>query len=64
MTSTSHCVRRGAKAVSAGETPYPTVGASGGVFGLLLGYGMMFPNQRVMLLIPPVPMKARTLGRL
>jgi membrane associated rhomboid family serine protease len=47
--------------VSAGETPYPTVGASGGVFGLLLGYGMMFPNQRVMLLIPPVPMKARTL---
>lgn len=47
--------------VSAGDQPYPTVGASGGVFGLLLGYGMMFPNQRVMLLIPPVPMKARTL---
>ena len=40
---------------------YPTVGASGGVFGLLLAYGMLFPNQRVMLLIPPVPMKARTL---
>ncbi len=38
-----------------------TVGASGGVFGLLLGYGLLFPNQRVMLLIPPVPMKARTL---
>ena len=38
-----------------------TVGASGGVFGLLLGYGMLFPNQRVMLLIPPIPMKARTL---
>ncbi len=47
--------------VSSGESPYPTVGASGGVFGLLLGYGMLFPNQRVMLLIPPVPMKARTL---
>jgi membrane associated rhomboid family serine protease len=40
---------------------YPTVGASGGVFGLLLAYGLLFPNQRVMLLIPPVPMKARTL---
>lgn len=40
---------------------YPTLGASGGVFGLLLAYGMLFPNQRVMLLIPPVPMKARTL---
>jgi membrane associated rhomboid family serine protease len=37
------------------------VGASGGVFGLLLAYGLLFPNQRVMLLIPPVPMKARTL---
>lgn len=40
---------------------YPTLGASGGIFGLLLAYGMLFPNQRVMLLIPPVPMKARTL---
>ena len=39
----------------------PTVGASGGIFGLLLAYGMLFPNQRVMLLIPPIPMKARTL---
>ena len=39
---------------------YPTVGASGGVFGLLLAYGMLFPNQRVMLLFPPIPMKART----
>ena len=38
-----------------------TAGASGGVFGLLLAYGMLFPNQRVMLLIPPIPMKARTL---
>ena len=38
-----------------------TVGASGGVFGLLLAYGMLFPNQRVMLLFPPIPMKARTL---
>lgn len=40
---------------------YPTIGASGGVFGLLLAYGMLFPNQRVMLLIPPIPMKASTL---
>lgn len=40
---------------------YPTVGASGGIYGLLLAYGMLFPHQRVMLLIPPIPMKARTL---
>jgi len=48
-------------AVQSGGAPYPTVGASGAVFGLLLAYGMMFPNRQVMLLIPPIPMKARTL---
>jgi membrane associated rhomboid family serine protease len=37
---------------------YPTVGASGGVFGLLLAFGMMFPRRVVVLLIPPVPMPA------
>lgn len=39
---------------------YPTVGASGGVFGLLLAYGMFFPNRVIMLLLPPVAMRART----
>lgn len=39
----------------------PVLGASGGVFGLLLAYGMLFPTQRVMLLFPPIPMTARTL---
>lgn len=38
---------------------YPTLGASGGVFGLLLAYGMAFPNNTVMLLFPPIPMKAK-----
>jgi len=47
-------------AVSGGGLAYPTVGASGGIFGLLLAYGMLFPNHRVMLLFPPIPMKART----
>lgn len=51
----------GSMAVSQGQLPYATLGASGGVFGLLLAYGMLFPNQRVMLLFPPIPMKARTL---
>ncbi|MGH8086450.1 MAG: rhomboid family intramembrane serine protease [Lysobacter sp.] len=51
----------GAWTMSQGGDAYPTVGASGGVFGLLLAYGMLFPHQRVMLLIPPIPMKARTL---
>ncbi len=39
---------------------YPTIGASGGVFGLLLAYGLYFPNNRVMLIFPPIPMRART----
>lgn len=43
-----------------GQGVYPTVGASGGVYGLLLAYGMLFPNRQLMLLIPPIPMKART----
>ncbi len=46
---------------SEGGPVFPTLGASGGVYGLLLAYGMMFPNRQVMLLIPPIPMKARTL---
>jgi membrane associated rhomboid family serine protease len=35
------------------------LGASGAVFGLLAGFGMKFPNQRIMLLFPPIPMKAK-----
>jgi membrane associated rhomboid family serine protease len=38
--------------------PIPTVGASGGVFGLLLAFGMAFPQRRIMLLFPPIPMPA------
>ena len=38
---------------------YPTVGASGGVFGLLLAYAIYFPNNRVFFLFVPFPIKAR-----
>lgn len=38
---------------------YPTLGASGGVFGILLAYGLAFPNRMVMLLFPPIPMRAK-----
>ena len=38
---------------------YPTVGASGGVFGILLAYGLAFPNRMIMLMFPPIPMKAK-----
>ena len=40
---------------------YPTIGASGGVFGILLAFGMAFPNRMILLLIPPIPMKAKYL---
>jgi membrane associated rhomboid family serine protease len=40
------------------NSPYPTLGASGGVFGLLLAFGMYFPQQRIMLIFPPIAMPA------
>lgn len=39
----------------------PMVGASGAIFGILLAAGLLFPQRRIMLLIPPIPMKARIL---
>jgi membrane associated rhomboid family serine protease len=39
----------------------PVVGASGGLYAVLLAYAVLFPHQRMMLLIPPIPMSARTL---
>ncbi|HUN26697.1 MAG TPA: rhomboid family intramembrane serine protease [Steroidobacteraceae bacterium] len=35
-----------------------TIGASGGIFGLLLAFALYFPRQRIMLLLPPIPMPA------
>lgn len=37
----------------------PTLGASGAVYGLLLAFGMLYSNSVIMLLIPPIPMKAK-----
>lgn len=41
--------------------PALTVGASGAVYGILLAFGMLYPNQRLLLLIPPIPIKAKYL---
>ena len=38
---------------------WTTVGASGAIYGILLGFGMTFPNERILLLIPPIPIKAK-----
>jgi len=37
----------------------PVIGASAGVFGILLAYALVFPHTRIMLLIPPIPLPAR-----
>jgi len=37
----------------------PTVGASGAVYGVLLAYGMLFPNNVLQLLFPPIALKAK-----
>ena len=39
----------------------PTVGASGAIFGVLLAFGVLFPNTQLMLIIPPIPIKAKYL---
>ncbi len=36
----------------------PTVGASGGLFGLLIMFALLFPNRKMILLILPVPIPA------
>ena len=38
---------------------WTTIGASGACYGVLLAFGMLFPNERIMLLLPPIPMKAK-----
>jgi len=37
---------------------YPTVGASGAIFGILLAFGMLFPRRTIVLIFPPIPMPA------
>jgi len=42
-----------------GSPAVPMVGASGGIYGLLLAFGIYFPHRRVLLLFPPIPLPAR-----
>jgi membrane associated rhomboid family serine protease len=42
-----------------GGPAYPVLGASGGVFGLLVAFGLLFPETELILLLPPIPIKAK-----
>ncbi len=42
----------------AGQPLTPTVGASGGIYGVLIAFAMFFPRARMMLVFPPIPMPA------
>ena len=44
------------------DSPFAaTIGASGACYGILLAFGLLYPNQRIFLLIPPIPIKAKWL---
>ena len=54
-------VNTGSAIISMGDylNLWTTIGASGACYGVLLALGMLFPNERIMLLLPPIPMKAK-----
>lgn len=48
-----------ALSLATGGITNPMIGASGGVYGILLAFGMTYPERQIMLLFPPIPMKAK-----
>jgi membrane associated rhomboid family serine protease len=47
--------------VESGSPPFPTVGASGFVYGILLAWAVMYPHERVFMILPPVEVSVRTM---
>ena len=41
------------------QVDQPMVGASGAIFGVIMGFGLLFPNTQLFLLFPPIPVKAK-----
>lgn len=56
IAGTEGLVRKYISAIS-----IPVVGASGAIYGILVAFGYLFPNTRLMLLFPPIPIKAKWL---
>lgn len=58
----SECIQRSFSVLNSnylGMMNQPTVGASGAVFGLLFAFGYMYPNVQLMLIFPPIPIRAK-----
>ncbi|GIV39779.1 MAG: rhomboid family intramembrane serine protease [Thermonema sp.] len=53
-----------ARSIAQQQSEVPTVGASGAIFGIIMAFALLFPNLRMMLLIPPIPIKAKYLALL
>lgn len=51
----------GTMMVNSGSPPFPTVGASGAVYGILLAWAVMYPHDRVMMILPPMEVSVRTM---
>ncbi len=47
--------------ISLMETNFTLVGASGSIFGILMAFALLFPNTELILLFPPIPIKAKYL---
>ncbi len=52
------CVQLAVSSAALATGPRPTVGASGGIFGILLAFGVLYPRRVVTLIFPPVSMPA------
>lgn len=50
-----------ANQIFANQVDEPMVGASGAVFGVIMGFGLLFPNTELFLLFLPIPIKAKYL---
>jgi membrane associated rhomboid family serine protease len=47
--------------ITAAQANFSLVGASGAIFGVLMAFALLFPNTELMLLFPPIPIKAKYL---
>ena len=55
----SHYMSAGNTAAAQAAMMVPTVGASGAIYGVLLGFGMLWPNTELQLIFPPVRLTAK-----